>query len=137
MPQIPQQPSGVFTSDLSTSDFWLLDSMGYQPLGLVIGNSVFSIGLGGSVGGGLKAMTKGEVPQFTELLYDARELALTRMKKEAQDLGADGIIEVKLKLDYMGGGGMIEVTAIGTAVRRSGKGGSGAKPTVVLPVDTD
>jgi uncharacterized protein YbjQ (UPF0145 family) len=131
------QPNGVFTSDLSTSDFWLLDSMGYQPLGLVVGNSVFSIGLGGSIGAGLKGMTKGEVPQLTELLYNARELAITRMKKEAEDLGADGIVEVKLKLEYMGGGSEIEVTAIGTAVKKTGKSSGAGKPTVVLPVDTD
>ena len=130
----------VFTSDLSTSDFWLLLDMGYEPLGLVVGNSVFSIGVAGGLGAAMKGMSKGEVPQITELLYNARELALTRMKKEAEDLGADGIVEVKLKLEYMGGGGELEVTAIGTAVRKSGAGsGTGPKSKLgmVLPVDTD
>lgn len=125
----------VFTSDLSTSDFWLLIDRGYMPLGLVLGNSVYSMGIAGGLGGALKGMTKGEIPQYTELMYNARELALGRMKEEAEKMGADGVVEVKLNVQYMGE--IMEITAIGTAIKYIGtnKSAIGQKPTVVLPVD--
>ena len=125
----------VFTSDLSTSDFWLLLDKGYMPVGLVMGNSVYSMGFVGGVGSSLKGMAKGEIPQITELMYNARELALGRMKDEAEKLGADGVVEVKLNVIPMGN--WMEITAIGTAIRYAGtgKGSSGNKPTIVLPID--
>ncbi len=124
----------VFTSDLSTSDFWMLLDRGYMPVGLVVGNSVYSMGVTGGIGSAMKGMTKGEVPQITELLYNARELALGRMKEEAEKLGADGVVEVKLNVIPMGS--WMEITAIGTAIKYvGGKSTSGSKPTVVLPVD--
>lgn len=126
----------VFTSDLSTSDFWLLLDKGYEPVGLVMGNSVYSMGFVGGVGSSLKGMAKGEIPQITELMYNARELALGRMKDEAEKLGADGVVEVKLNVVPMGN--WMEITAIGTAIRYTGlengkKGNS--SPTIVLPID--
>ena len=125
----------VFTSDLSTSDFWLLLDKGYMPVGLVMGNSVYSMGFVGGVGSSLKGMAKGEIPQITELMYNARELALGRMKDEAEKLGADGVVEVKLNVIPMGN--WMEITAIGTAIKYTGtsKGSSGNKPTIVLPID--
>lgn len=125
----------VFTSDLSTSDFWLLLDKGYMPVGLVMGNSVYSMGFVGGLGSSLKGMAKGEIPQITELMYNARELALGRMKDEAEKLGADGVVEVKLNVIPMGN--WMEITAIGTAIKYTGtgKGSSGNKPTIVLPID--
>ncbi len=130
-----ESKSQVFTSDLSTSDFWLLLDKGYMPVGLVMGNSVYSMGFVGGVGSSLKGMAKGEIPQITELMYNARELALGRMKDEAEKLGADGVVEVKLNVIPMGN--WMEITAIGTAIKYigTGKGGSGNKPTIVLPID--
>ena len=130
-----ESKSQVFTSDLSTSDFWLLLDKGYMPVGLVMGNSVYSMGFVGGVGSSLKGMAKGEIPQITELMYNARELALGRMKDEAEKLGADGVVEVKLNVIPMGN--WMEITAIGTAIRYAGtgKGSSGNKPTIVLPID--
>ncbi|MCL5427776.1 MAG: YbjQ family protein [Candidatus Marsarchaeota archaeon] len=127
--------SSVFTSDLSTSDFWMLLDRGYMPIGLVVGNSVYSMGFVGGLGSSLKGMTKGEIPQITELMYNAREMAIGRMKEEAAKMGADGVVEVKLNVIPMGN--WMEITAIGTAIKYVGKSkssGSGS-PTVVLPVD--
>ncbi len=126
----------VFTSDLSTSDFWLLLDKGYMPVGLVLGNSVYSMGVVGGLGSAVKGMAKGEVPQITELMYNAREMALGRMKEEASKLGADGVVEVKLNVIPMGS--WMEVTAIGTAIKYVGTKAIGASkggPTIVLPID--
>ena len=110
----------AFTSDLSGQEFWLVVDKGYIPLGLVLGNSVYSMGALGGWLSGLKGQFRGEVTEVTRLMYDARELALQRMKAEAEGLGADGVIGVELKIEYMHGGQWMEVTAIGTAVKYAG-----------------
>lgn len=122
----------AFTSDLTTSDFWLLENMGYSPVALVLGNTVYSMGVVGGLVGGLKGMTKGEIPQYTELMYNAREMAIGRMRQEAEKLGADGVVGVKLNITYLRGGEEMEIVAIGTAVKRTGKGGDRVDPTLVM-----
>ena len=58
-----------------------------------------------------------ELPNYTQALYDARELAMTRMQDEANRLGASGIVEVKLiEKSHMWGSHTIEFLALGTAV---------------------
>ena len=110
----------AFTSDLSGQEFWLVVDKGYQPLGLVLGNCVYSMGAIGGFLSGLKGMMRGEVEQYSRLMYEARELALSRMQAEADALGADGVVAVKLNIEYMHGNEWMEVTAIGTAVKRIG-----------------
>jgi uncharacterized protein YbjQ (UPF0145 family) len=129
----------AFTSDISTSDFWLLQDAGYVPVALVVGNSVFSMGVIGGVATGLKGLAKGELTQITELMYNAREMALGRMQSEADKLGADGVIGVKLNVTYMHNNEWMEITAIGTAVKYTGARGKGKSggPTVVIPVRSD
>ena len=110
----------AFTSDLSGQEFWLVVDKGYIPLGLVLGNSVYSMGAMGGWLSGIKGQFRGEVVEVTRLMYDAREMALQRMKAEAESLGADGVIGVELKIEYLHGGQWMEVTAIGTAVKYAG-----------------
>lgn len=107
-----------FSSDLSGQDFWTLIRAGYGPVGMVMGTCVYHIAhrkLGsvlGSVGQNV------EIPEFTQALYDARELAMGRMQAEAQSLAAEGIVGVNLnQLHHMWGGHTMEFFAVGTAVR--------------------
>ena len=124
----------AFTSDLSTSDFWLLKNMGYDPIAIVLGNTVYSMGVVGGIAGGLKGMTKGEISQYTEIMYNAREMALGRMKAEAEKLGADGVVGVKLDIrNYSTSSTEMEIIAVGTAVKYTGKkGDSKIDPTVMM-----
>ncbi len=110
----------AFTSDLSGQEFWLVVDKGYQPLGLVLGNCVYSMGVAGGFLAGLKGIVRGEVDQYSRLMYEARELALSRMQAEADALGADGVVAVKLNIEYMHNGEWMEVTAIGTAIKHVG-----------------
>jgi uncharacterized protein YbjQ (UPF0145 family) len=107
-----------FTSDLSGQDFWTLIQTGYVPLGLVLGTCVYRVGYRG-VGAVAKTfMRNAELPVFTQALYDARELAMTRMQEEARALGAEGIVGVQLvENSHFWGSHVIEFLAIGTAVR--------------------
>ena len=88
---LPPQCSGKpFTSDLSGQDFWTLMQTGHIPQGLVMGTCVYHIahrGLGATLG---SAGQNVELPNFTQALYEARELAMTRMQDEANELGAVG-----------------------------------------------
>ena len=55
---------------------------------------------------------------LTQALYSARELAMVRMEEEADELGADGIVAVRLTLNvHAWGANVIEFLAIGTAVK--------------------
>ena len=112
----------AFTSDLSGQEFWLVVDKGYIPLGFVLGNCVYSMGVVGNFMGNLRGgLMQGEVEQYSKLMYDARELALHRMQAEADSLGADGVIGVKLTINYMHNNEWMEVTAVGTAVKYTGQ----------------
>ncbi|GAA4383417.1 heavy metal-binding domain-containing protein [Tsukamurella soli] len=125
-----------FTSDLSGQDFWTLINAGYAPLGMVMGSCVYHIAHQGI----LKSMSNigqnTEVPVFTEALYDARELAMTRMQAEAEALEAEGIVGVQLRgLPHQWGGHTTEFFAIGTAVRPIRPDHTIPVPTMVLPLN--
>ncbi len=106
-------PSGVFTSDLSVSEYVLLGEAGFEPLGFVVGSSIYHIGL--QVG---RWNQNQELQVLTQAMYNARELAMSRMQSEADHLGADGIVGVQLRMQmYAWGQGCLEFIATGTAVR--------------------
>lgn len=127
--------SQPFTSDLSGQDFWTLLQAGYAPLGMVMGTCVYHIAhqkfwqAMGNTGQNV------EIPQFTEALYDARELAMSRMQAEAEELAAEGIVGVQLlSLAHRWGGHTTEFFAIGTAVRPFRADHIIATPQLVLPL---
>src|SRR2546421_1157084 len=110
----------AFTSDLSGQEFWLVVDKGYIPVGMVLGNCVYSMGAFRGWLANIKGAFRGEVADVTRLMYEARELAISRMQAEADTLGADGIIGTNLKIEYIHGGEWMEVTAIGTAIKYTG-----------------
>jgi uncharacterized protein YbjQ (UPF0145 family) len=107
-----------FTSDLSGQDFWTLLQTGYAPLGMVMGTCVYHVAHR-SLGNVLSNIGQNtELPQFTQALYDARELAMERMQREAEALAAEGIVGVQLSQhNHAWGGHTTEFFAVGTAVR--------------------
>src|ERR1700729_606533 len=106
-------PAGVFPSDLSVSEYVLLGEAGFEPLGFVIGSSIYHVGL--QVG---RWSQNQELQVLTQAMYNARELAMARMQAEADHLGADGIVGVNLRMQmYAWGQGALEFVATGTAVR--------------------
>lgn len=102
-----------FTSDLSVNEFLLVKEAGFQPLGLVMGSSIYHVGLQP-----VRAGVSEELTLLTQAMYSARELAMVRMEEEADALGADGIVAVRLTLNmHAWGANVIEFLAIGTAVK--------------------
>jgi uncharacterized protein YbjQ (UPF0145 family) len=104
-----------FTSDLSVNEFLLVKQAGFEPLGLVLGSSIYHIGLQLRRWG-----TNQELDVLTQAMYHARELAMTRMEEEADQLGADGVVGVRLEVGrHEWGGELAEFVAIGTAVKHA------------------
>ena len=59
-----------------------------------------------------------ELDVLSQAMYHARELAMTRMEAEADALGADGIVAVRLEIDFKEfGHDLAEFVAVGTAVK--------------------
>jgi uncharacterized protein YbjQ (UPF0145 family) len=109
----------LFTSDLSVSEFVLLEQMGWRPLGLVLGSSIYHVGI--QYGNFYQNQ---ELQYLTAAMYEARELAMSRMEEEADVLGADGIVGVRLEVGgYAWAENALEFTAIGTAVKAPGAEG--------------
>jgi len=104
---------GFFTSDLSVNEFLLVKEAGFEPLGLVLGSSIYHIGIQ------LASYNQNqELGVLTQAMYHARELAMTRMEEEADQLGADGVVGVRLDIGrYEWGADLAEFIAIGTAVK--------------------
>jgi uncharacterized protein YbjQ (UPF0145 family) len=111
--RLAQNQQGLFTSDLSVNEFLLVKQAGFEPLGLVVGSSIYHIGI--QLSGWKKSQ---EMTVLSEAMYGARQLAMTRMEEEADQLGADGVVGVRLDIGrYEWGQDMAEFIAIGTAVR--------------------
>ena len=104
---------GFFTSDLSVNEFLLVKEAGFEPLGLVLGSSIYHIGYQQA-----SWNRNQEMGVLTQAMYHARELAMTRMEEESDQLGADGVVGVRLEIGrYEWGADLAEFIAVGTAVK--------------------
>jgi uncharacterized protein YbjQ (UPF0145 family) len=102
----------LWSSDLSVDELLVLRSIGVRPAGMVMGSSVYHVGMQWT-----RYRVSEELQVLTESLYNARENAMERMQMEAELLGADGIIGVRLEIRYMPWApDEIEYVAIGTAI---------------------
>ncbi|MCD4812591.1 YbjQ family protein [bacterium] len=66
-----------------------------KTLGLVKGNTVRARHLGKDIMAAIRNLIGGELPEYTKLLAESREQATDRMIKEAEELGADGIVAIR------------------------------------------
>lgn len=105
------------TSDLTNIEMWNLATFGYRPQQLLLGASVYSLGVVGNLSSLFKSVVRGEIPELTRLIYEAREHALGILHDEAKAIGSDDIMGVKTYI-YQLGGGLIEFLAVGTAVKK-------------------
>ena len=138
---------GAFTSDLSTQEFAAIRSVGFRPVGQVMGSAVFNVGwsytgcgynrYGGAYGavgynqGGFSGQGIGgsygawapapvvDVPAVSHLLEQARHRAVERLRTETAGLGGDGVVGVRLTVKSFYENGL-EFMAVGTAVKGDG-----------------
>lgn len=87
-----------------------------EMLGLVKGSTIQTKNLGKDITQGFKTLVGGELKAYTEMMNDARALATKRMVAEAENLGADAVVNVRYASSAVMAGAA-EVMAYGTAVK--------------------
>jgi len=118
-PALASVPSGapIVTSALRGEEIWSATHSGYVPVRLVLGVAVYSLGLKGGITSTFRSLVRGEIPELTHLIYEARETAIARIQAEAQKFGAETVLGTKVYVHNLGGG-LLEFLAVGTAVKR-------------------
>ncbi|NGM70194.1 YbjQ family protein [Natronolimnobius sp. AArcel1] len=84
--------------------------------GIARGNTVEAKNAGKDITQGIRNVFGGELKAYSDLLSKARDEAITRMEEDAERLGADAVVNVRLETSQITDGGS-EVMAYGTAVR--------------------
>ncbi len=87
-----------------------------EMLGIVKGSIVQTKNFGKDFMAGIKTLVGGEVKEYTQMLNQARQIAVKRMVDEAQELGADAVVNVRYASSSVMQGAA-EVIAYGTAVK--------------------
>tara|TARA_A100001234_G_C12393614_1_gene287386 strand:+ start:119 stop:436 length:318 start_codon:yes stop_codon:yes gene_type:complete len=87
-----------------------------EVLGLSRGSTVRARNVGRDIFAAIKNLIGGEINEYTKLQADSREQALQRMIKDAESLGADAIVNVRITTSMIMQG-VAEILAYGTAVK--------------------
>ena len=87
-----------------------------EALGIVKGTVVQTKNVGHYFMAGMKTLVGGEIVGYTQMLNEARQIAVKRMVDEAKEMGADAVIGVKYGSSQVMSGAA-EVIAYGTAVK--------------------
>ncbi|QOY38632.1 YbjQ family protein [Anaerobacillus isosaccharinicus] len=83
--------------------------------GFVKGSTIQAKHIGSDILAGLKNIVGGEIKEYSEMMDKARKVAISRMVKDAEGLGANAIIAVRLQTSGVMNGAA-EIVAYGTAV---------------------
>jgi uncharacterized protein YbjQ (UPF0145 family) len=86
-----------------------------KALGLVKGNTVRARHVGHDFMAALKNVVGGEISDYTKMIAESREQSLDRMKEEAEQLGANAVVNVRFSTSYVMSSAA-EILAYGTAV---------------------
>ncbi|GAA4610529.1 heavy metal-binding domain-containing protein [Actinoallomurus liliacearum] len=129
---------GTWTSGLTVDEFAALRAVGFEPVGQVMGSTVYNLGrfyrasvncgyVPALFGGGTTTITSsgpawlGGFGAYIDTLYRARRTAMDRMAAECAALGGDGVVAVDLTIaPFQGAAQHLEFQVLGTAVRARG-----------------
>ena len=90
----------MVTSGLSSNEIYCLQLKGLTPNDLIIGNSVYALGVLGGLRSGMKAFFGGELESYTQLFAEGRSLATDRMLSEREKINAKGVTGVVSSLIF-------------------------------------
>jgi uncharacterized protein YbjQ (UPF0145 family) len=85
-------------------------------LGIARGSTVRARNVGRDIFAGLKKLVGGEIEEYTQLQAQSREQALQRMEQDAEKMGADAVINIRIATSMVTQGAA-EILAYGTAVK--------------------
>ena len=86
-----------------------------EVLGYVKGSTVQTKNIGKDFMAGLKSLVGGEIVGYTDMMNEARKVATERLLKDAESMGANGVVGLRLQTSGVMGGAA-EIIAYGTAV---------------------
>jgi uncharacterized protein YbjQ (UPF0145 family) len=112
-------PTTPRLTGLSGNEIYCLRLKGLTPQGVLVGNSVQSMGLLGGLRSAFKGVVGGEVPAVTQVIHDGREAAFERLVAEARQEGVSGIVGVTSEL--RGLAGYTEFLFVGSGVHSEAK----------------
>jgi uncharacterized protein YbjQ (UPF0145 family) len=121
------EPAEPVLTDLSLQEYWQLRRAGYRPAGLFGSSGVFYVVSSWAqqqAQAGWGSWANQELAEFTRGLYDAREVTIGRLSREARAANADGLVGMSLSYNVReveaGRGGrrdlMVTMHALGTAI---------------------
>ena len=87
-----------------------------EVLGIARGSTVRARNIGRDIFASLKNIVGGEISEYTKLMADSREQALSRMLEDAKKLDADGIVNIRFTTSAVLNGAS-EILVYGTAVK--------------------
>ena len=88
---------------LSGNEIYCMRLKGFTPSGVLIGNSVQSMGFLGGVRSVLQGIVGGEIPDVTHMIHDGREAAFRRLRAEAERERVNGVVGVSAELRNLAG----------------------------------
>lgn len=109
-----------WTSDLSVKEWAALRQYRFEPLGQVMGSSIYHVGFLRTAYSGFFTNSH-ELAEPTRAMYHSRQLAFRRLAQEAKLLGANAVVGVHLEhKGFHQEERLVEYVAFGTAIRIPG-----------------
>ncbi len=87
-----------------------------EMLGMVRGTMIETVHAGKDIMNSFKTLVGGELTSYTEMMNEARAVATRRMAEDAQNMGADAVVNIRYASSQIMNGAA-EVLAYGTAVK--------------------
>jgi uncharacterized protein YbjQ (UPF0145 family) len=129
----PERPP--FSSALTGGNFYKLVRSGFIPTGFAFGTCVYHVAHQSAMQSLRQTGRNTDMPQYTQAVYDARELAMARMQEDGERSGGTGVVGVHLEHhNHVWGEHAIEFLAVCTAVRRLQSLSELGPPSLVLPI---
>ena len=96
-------PADCKLTGLSGNEIYCMRLKGLTPSGVVIGNSIQSMGFLGGVRSAFRGIVGGEIPDVTSMIHEGREAAFVRMRAEADREQVHGVVGVNSELRNLSG----------------------------------
>lgn len=96
-------PNAPKLTGLSGNEIYCMRLKGLIPSGVVIGNSIQSMGFLGGVRSAFRGIVGGEIPDVTQMIHEGRAAAFTRMRAEADREQVHGVVGVTSELRSLSG----------------------------------
>jgi uncharacterized protein YbjQ (UPF0145 family) len=130
-----RESASMFVTDMSMAEVGMLGACGYRPLDLVMGSCVYHLSRQRPGTWARYLRRNVELAGYTAAMYDAREVAMTRVQDEARRLAADGVVGVTTaERSHVWGSRVIEFFAMGTAVAAT-QAGQPPLPSMTVPLN--